>query len=111
MFSNTSPRIGIHFEEVVIPLKMTDADRQLYRDRLIHFTILSQKIERYNNQMPQKKYEITCNEGSLSATGRGQRDITVIVTAVTIDGARRKFEMEEENRVYGRRIKWIREVQ
>lgn len=91
--------------------KLTDQERQLYRERLIHFTILSQQIERYHSTLPQKKFEITCNEGLLSGSGKRQNDITVRITSVTMDGARKKFEMSKENLVYGRVIKSIREIE
>lgn len=91
-------------------MKLSDSDRQLYRERLINFTILSQNIERYKSTLPQKTFEIICNEGSLSGSGKRQNDINVRITAVTMDGARKKFEMSKENLVYGRVIKSIREV-
>lgn len=90
-------------------LKLSDWDRQLYQERLINFTIFSQKVRMENNKKPQKKFEVTCNQGSLSGGSSG-REIKIIIEAVNIEAARLKFHNDQENMMYGRQIKTIREV-
>jgi len=87
--------------------KLTDEDRKLYRDRLIRFTILSQKIERENNKKPQKTFEIIYTEGPGSE--ESQKDISVRISAVTIKGAKKKFELDTANQ--GLIFKSIREIE
>jgi hypothetical protein len=57
-----------------------------------------------------KKFEITCNEGSLGGEGHSQADMIVIIWAVDEQHARKIFMNDKANQVYGRRIKKVRQV-
>jgi hypothetical protein len=57
-----------------------------------------------------KKFEIVCNEGSLSGSGSMQPDITLVEWALDKDQAEKQFYSYEITKRYGRRIKSIREA-
>lgn len=89
-------------------LKLTDCDRQLYQERLIKFTVYSQKVRMENAKKLQKKFEIICNHGSLE--GPANEDVMlVLVEAVNIEAARQKFYADQTTQMYGRSIRSIRE--
>lgn len=55
-----------------------------------------------------KKYIITCNEGSLGGGGRGNT-VEIVEWSTDIDAAKRQFNGNQFNRMYGRRIISIKE--
>ena len=57
-----------------------------------------------------KKFEITCNEGSLEGAGNIQREIKIIEWALDEQHARKIFMNNRANQMYGRRIKNVRQV-
>jgi hypothetical protein len=56
-----------------------------------------------------KKFEIVCNEGSLSGHGGMQKEITLIEWALDKSQAEKQFNAYEITKRYGRRIISIRE--
>lgn len=56
-----------------------------------------------------KKFSIICNEGSLSGSGKGQKDIKLIEWALDKNEAANQFNNCRANQMYGRRIKSIQE--
>ena len=58
-----------------------------------------------------KKFEIVCNAGSTSGGGHIQREIKIEISAELMDEARIIFDENPENKIYGRRIISIREIQ
>lgn len=57
-----------------------------------------------------KKFLITCNEGSLSGSGKMQQDIKLVEWALSEDEARHQFNACRTNKVYGRIIKKVEEA-
>lgn len=57
-----------------------------------------------------KKYEIICNKGSLSAGGATSAEMRMEIVAEDEAAARREFNANRENDMYGRQIKTIKEI-